>query len=81
MKKQTILSLLLILITSVALNAQNTIAVIPFTGGAGREGNTIANFISDELVKYGGSKYAIAPRTTAINQVLDEHKSNIWVPK
>ncbi len=75
MKKQIIiLGLLFVLISTAALNAQTRIAVIPFTGGAGREGDTIARLISDELVNVSRSKYRVVPRTSAMSKVLEEQK-------
>ncbi len=76
MKKLTTLgTLLFILISAAALNAQQTrIAVIPFTGGSDNDGDMIARLLGNELVRESRSKYAIAPRTSAINKVLEEHK-------
>ncbi len=72
MKKLTILSVLFILIFGISLNAQNRIAVLPFTGGAGSDGDTIANLLSNELRRTGG--FRIVPRTSAMNAIANEQK-------
>ncbi len=67
--------ILFLLIFATALNAQTkTIAVVPFTGGASGEGDTMARLLGSDLVKESRNAYRIAPRTQAINRILAEQK-------
>lgn len=47
------------------------VAVLPFTGGKGREGDTLAQMLGTELTKIGN--FQIVPRTAAIDKVMEEH--------
>ncbi len=73
MKKQFILSILLVLVFSTILNAQTTtIAVLPFTGLAQSQANLLADMLGTQLKNAGA--YEIAPRTRAITAAFREQK-------
>jgi len=47
------------------------LAILPFTGGEGREGDTLAQMLGTELTRIGN--FQIVPRTAAIEKVMEEH--------
>ena len=54
-------------------NLPMRLAVLPFTGGQGQEGETIATLLSNQLAAQTGV-FTVLPRTGAIDQIMQEHR-------
>lgn len=72
MKKNILVLAICLLGTLLFAQEKERVAVLPFTGGEGREGDAIAQFLGNALTDLGG--FDIVPRTQAINKILEEHE-------
>jgi len=56
--------------------ARPRLGILPFTGGAGGDGETIATLFSfqPEIL----NAFIVVPRTAAVNAVLAEQGSSLW---
>jgi hypothetical protein len=72
MKQQFVLAGVLMLVGTFAAFAQNKIAILPFTGGQGNEGETVAELFSFDSQLSG--RFGIIPRTSITRAVEQEHE-------
>jgi|GEM_PF-786921 len=55
----------------IGLERRPTLGILPFTGGAAGEGETIATLISEEITRLG--TFSVLPRTAILEEVFAEH--------
>ena len=71
MKKLLFAAVLLVGYTVLQVQARPVLGVLPFTGGAGGDGEAIATLISMEPEILGA--FTVVPRTAALNAIFEEH--------
>lgn len=70
--KKSILIIAFCLLSAFLTAQEGRVVILPFTGGEGREGDTIAQLLGPELAKLGN--FRIVSRTAAITKIMEEYK-------
>jgi len=72
MKKLSFVAIMLVVSTALAFSqARPVLGILPFTGGAGGDGEAIATLISMEPQIM--ESFTVVPRTVALNAIFNEH--------
>jgi curli biogenesis system outer membrane secretion channel CsgG len=72
MKKKIITPLVLLFAIAAFGQTKPTLGILPFTGGSGRDGDTIANLFANSIDL--GREFRVVPRTSSIESIMKEQK-------
>jgi TolB-like protein len=72
MRKRIIAPVLLFAAIAAFGQTKPGLGILPFTGGSGRDGDTIANLFANSSIL--GQEFRIVPRTSSIESIMREHE-------